>query len=114
MKPSTHYMKLDPLYFSEIVSGKKTAELRLYDQKRQAVRVGDVIVFTKNGNENESITCSVADMTLAKTFAELLEKIPTGAAGATPREPFLQAMRSFYPEELEKRHGVVAIHIKRA
>lgn len=112
MTPAIHHMKVDAPYFSEIASGKKTAELRLFDGKRQAIRVGDTIIFTKNPDENaETVTTIVTNITLANTFIELLQKIPVGIAGSIDQEPAL--LRSFYPEELEKRHGVVAIHIKR-
>lgn len=33
----THYMKLNPEPFDKIASGKKTIELRLYDEKRKTV-----------------------------------------------------------------------------
>ncbi|MBQ0010138.1 MAG: ASCH domain-containing protein, partial [Ruminococcus sp.] len=39
-------MKLQPEPFAMIRSGKKTIELRLYDEKRQQIEVGDTIEFT--------------------------------------------------------------------
>ncbi len=39
-------MHLADLPFEQIRSGKKTVEVRLYDEKRRAIREGDVIVFT--------------------------------------------------------------------
>ena len=42
----THYMNLASLPFEQIVSGAKTIQLRLYDEKRQAVSEGDTIIFT--------------------------------------------------------------------
>ena len=39
-------MKLNPAPFEMIKSGQKTIELRLYDEKRQLVNIGDEIVFT--------------------------------------------------------------------
>ena len=42
----THYMTLASLPFEQIMSGAKTIELRLYDEKRQAVFEGDTIIFT--------------------------------------------------------------------
>ena len=40
-----HEMKLNKEPFEKIRDGKKTIELRLNDEKRQRVRVGDSIVF---------------------------------------------------------------------
>lgn len=42
-----HYMKLKDKPFEAIRQGIKTIELRLYDEKRQALAVGDMVEFTK-------------------------------------------------------------------
>ena len=47
-----HQMNLQPQPFNMIRSGQKTFELRLYDEKRQKVHVGDEIEFScLDGNE---------------------------------------------------------------
>ncbi|MBQ1852397.1 MAG: ASCH domain-containing protein, partial [Lachnospiraceae bacterium] len=38
-------MQLQPEPFDLIKSGAKTIELRLYDEKRRKIRIGDEIVF---------------------------------------------------------------------
>lgn len=45
-----HNMKLHSTPFEMIKSGKKTFELRLYDEKRQKIKVGDEIIFTNTVN----------------------------------------------------------------
>ena len=40
-----HVMNLTPSPLEKIRSGIKTIELRLYDEKRQAVSIGDTITF---------------------------------------------------------------------
>lgn len=39
-----HKMKLEP--FDKIKNGMKTIELRLYDEKRQQVKVGNLVEFS--------------------------------------------------------------------
>ena len=41
----THYMNLVPSAFAKIANGSKTIELRLNDEKRQRINVGDKIIF---------------------------------------------------------------------
>ena len=43
-------MKLNPAPFAMIKSGKKTIELRLFDEKRQQIKAGDAIEFTNTAN----------------------------------------------------------------
>ena len=41
-----HEMTLFPKPYASIASGQKTIELRLYDEKRQSIQIGDHIRFT--------------------------------------------------------------------
>ena len=41
-----HEMTLFPKPYASISSGQKTIELRLYDEKRQSIHIGDQIRFT--------------------------------------------------------------------
>lgn len=51
-------MNLAPSPFEMIKSGEKTIELRLYDEKRRAVGVGDTIEFT-SAESGEKISARV-------------------------------------------------------
>ena len=42
-----HTLKLKPKYFNYINEGTKRIELRLYDEKRKKINIGDTIVFQK-------------------------------------------------------------------
>ena len=51
-----HSMKLNVEPFEAIRNHKKTVEIRLNDEKRQKVKIGDTIVFTNidDSRKNES------------------------------------------------------------
>ena len=42
-----HEMKLKPQYFDMVISGTKIYEIRLNDEKRRLIEVGDKINFKK-------------------------------------------------------------------
>jgi ASC-1-like (ASCH) protein len=48
-----HEMKLNVEPFNKIKSGKKTIELRLNDEKRQLVKIKDLIEFTNRETEKK-------------------------------------------------------------
>lgn len=54
-----HNMGLFEIPFNSIKSGKKTVEVRLYDNKRRKVKLGDTIKFTKVPESDETITVEV-------------------------------------------------------
>ena len=49
-----HEMKLQSKYYDYILKGAKKIELRLFDEKRQKIKVGDKIKFLKEPELTES------------------------------------------------------------
>ena len=110
----THYMNLASLPFEQIVSGAKTIELRLYDEKRQAVSEGDTIIFT-NLADNRQITVRVIRLHIFDTFIELYRSLPLNKCGYAEQDlesASLDDMLAYYPKEKQERYKVVGIEIK--
>ena len=82
----THYMKLNPEPFDKIASGRKTIELRLYDEKRKLVRPADEIVFTHIRNPYRSISVIVDSVITAASFESLFKHISLVDCGYEEKE----------------------------
>lgn len=54
-----HIMNLRPKPFGMIKDGRKTIELRLYDEKRRQIVVGDTIQFMNTEDEQDIIRAEV-------------------------------------------------------
>ena len=67
---NTHHFQLADRPFAAIASGEKTIESRLYDEKRQAVQLGDIITFT-NREKNQTVSVRVLGLLRYKTFHDL-------------------------------------------
>lgn len=107
-----HYMKLAPAAFNSIKSGKKTIEMRLYDEKRAKVRVGDEIEF-ENTSTHQKIKCIVINLTRYKDFYELYSNNDKTAIGYNANEADnAEDMYAFYTSEQIKKYGVLAIEVK--
>jgi ASC-1-like (ASCH) protein len=108
-------MHLYPEPFEKIKSGKKTIEIRLYDEKRQKVKVGDIIVFHKLPDNTETIKVEVLGLSIFKSFRDLFsnfDKSKFGHDRGLSIEKEIQMQRAYYSEEEEKKYGVVGIHIR--
>lgn len=109
-----HVMKLRPNPFSMIKSGQKTIELRLYDEKRQVLSVGDVIRFVNTKNETDVLDTKVKALHIFKSFDELYMHLPLLQCGYT-EENVNRAlpgdMEQYYSKEEQSRYGVVGIEI---
>ena len=56
-----HEMKLNNVPFERIKNGTKTIELRLNDEKRQLLKIKDLIEFTNRTN-NEKMLVEIANL----------------------------------------------------
>ena len=57
---TTHQLRLATEPYDAIVSGKKTIESRLYDEKRQKIQIGDQIIFTNREDPSQTAMVKVA------------------------------------------------------
>jgi len=76
-------MKLNEDPFNQIKSGRKAIELRLFDEKRQLINIGDTIAFTNTNNPNETIRAKVVGMSIFKSFENLLKNLDPLKCGWT-------------------------------
>lgn len=110
---ATHRMKLHAAPFAMIKSGQKTIELRLYDEKRQAVRPGDTIVFT-NTATGETLTKTVAKLHCYPNFEALYKALPLLRCGYTEADiatAHPDDMKLYYSAEEQAKYGVVGIEL---
>ena len=111
---SEHHMKLDTSPFDMIKCGQKTIELRLYDEKRQQIKVGDVIFFTNNSTQ-EKIEARVLKMHRFHSFSELYQSLPLLQCGYTLEDVKTANpcdMEQYYSCEEQEKYGVVGIELK--
>lgn len=107
-----HELHLHDGPFNLIKNGTKTIEMRLYDEKRRMLKVGDIIEFT-NRSTFEKIKTRVKALYEYSTFEELYEhfdKISLGYGKDEEANP--HDMDIYYPLEEQKKLGVVAIEIE--
>ncbi len=102
-----HTMHLRRTYFDLFLHGEKTVELRLLDEKRKKIQLGDTIRFICNENEDESFVMKVKGLVVTKTFNELLAIIPATKCGFPDVETAVQTIEQFCPSD--KQDGVLGI-----
>ncbi|MBQ7089027.1 MAG: DUF3850 domain-containing protein [Clostridia bacterium] len=112
----THQLKLHSRPFAMIASGNKTIELRLYDEKRSQIQVGDTLVFTHSNDSAQTLTAKVTALHRFPDFAALYAALPLDKCGYLPEELSTASpedMNVYYPIEKQARYGVVGIEITR-
>ena len=107
-------MKLNPTPFEMIKSGQKTIELRLYDEKRQQIKIGDEITFT-NTVSGETLETSVINLHRFDSFEELYKSLPLlqcGYTSETVKNATPADMEQYYSVEEQNEYGVLGIQIR--
>ncbi len=110
MSQNTHIMHLAEEPFNWIKQRKKCVEVRLYDEKRQKINLGDIIIFRKI-NSNEEIRARVKGLFRFQTFKDLFSFMPKQylAHDNLSLEDQVARMRKYYTEEEEEKYGILAI-----
>ena len=104
-----HKMKLNESPFERIKNGTKTIEFRLYDEKRQQIKVGDQIEFSKLPNLQEKLLVDVVELYREDTFENLFRKLYNDEQEITRKT---KAMYEIYSPEKEQQYGILGIKIK--
>ena len=114
MSRPLHRMHLDPEAYAAVENGKKTIELRLYDEKRRRIQAGDILRFESTADELDVLYAQVEGMRFFASFDELYAALPLTACGYTAEEAKTASSRDmdrYYSPEEQKRWGVVGIEI---
>lgn len=103
-----HKMKLNQSPFERIKNGTKTIEFRLYDEKRQQIKIGDKIEFSKLPDLKEKLLVDVVGLYRGDTFENLFRKLISNEEEIKRKT---ESMHQYYSPEKEKEYGVLGIEI---
>lgn len=111
-----HKMHLDRGPFLKIKNGVKTVELRLNDEKRRKIRVGDRILFSDGSDPADTVSTEVVALHRFKDFRALYAALPLEHCGYTTAEEVRNAcpedMLAYYSMEQQQACGVLGIEIR--
>lgn len=109
-----HIMKLQPKYYNYILNGTKRIEIRLFDEKRKKIKIGDTIIFLKEPKLNESFSTKVVELLKYNTFEEMFKNfdITILADKSMTKEELINVLEQFYTKEEQEKYGVLGIKIE--
>lgn len=109
-----HEMKLQPEYYNFILNGTKRIEIRLFDEKRQQIKIGDTIKILKEPELNESFNAKVIGLLRYNTFEDMFKDfdISVLSDSSMTKEELIVVLEQFYTKEKQKQYGVLGIRIE--
>ncbi len=88
--------------YERIVSGTKTVEIRLFDEKRQKIKLGDIIEFARL-SDKATIKAEVIGLLRYNTFKDLLNDFKDEGSETE--------LYKIYSKEQEQKYGVLGIKL---
>ena len=108
-------MKLFESPFNRVSSGKKIIEIRLFDEKRQKLNIGDTIEFSKLPDLEDKIKVEIVALLRYQSFRDLVADFGVEYYGYPkdyPINDFIDACYKIYSKEKEQQYGVLGIKIR--
>ena len=102
---------LDSDIFDIIVNKDKDVEIRLNDEKRRKLKIGDTLVFLKRPDDIENISATVTNLVYFDNFIDVTNyyEMKRIYLDNTSKEDYINLMKRFYSDEDVSKYGVVAI-----
>ena len=109
-----HEMRLQQEPMEMIRCGLKTIELRLYDEKRKQIAVGDTITFFSTKDPKDTLSVRVTALYPFASFAQLYQELPLLECGYTEenvQSASPQDMAAYYSQQEQNKYGVLGIGV---
>ncbi len=109
-----HEMKLQPEYYNYILNGTKRIEIRLFDEKRKQIKLGDTIKILKEPELNESFKTKVIGLLRYNSFEDMFKDFDISILSdkSMTKEELIAVLEQFYTKEEQQQYGVLGIRIE--
>ena len=104
-------MDLSEFSFNKIKAGRRV-DMRLFDKKRQNLKIGDVIEYENINNPRERIECLVLGTAVFDNFSNMVDCLTPQLLGYDNIEEVILRLNCAYSLEMQKDFNVMAIFIK--
>lgn len=107
-------MKLKSEFFDKVRSGSKIYEVRLNDEKRQKIGIGDCIIFKKEPELLDGVIVRVVDVKRFESFEQMATILSLESVGFEKKNAsqVSRFYHTIYSRADEKKYGVVAFKLE--
>ncbi len=112
-KEGSHTMSLSSKFFDLMCKNKKTVEIRLFDEKRRALSIGDTINFSCTESPEEKISRRITGLYRYDDFSSLINDFLPEELGCTilEAEDLKQTLYNIYDRNDVNKYGALAIRV---
>ena len=105
---------LHPEVFDIVLNKDKDVEIRVNDEKRRKLNIGDTLVFLKRPDDKEEVKAIITNLVYFNSFLEVTNYYDMKRIYLedTTKDEYINLMKKFYSNEEVEKYGVVAIEFK--
>ncbi len=107
-------MGLQSEFYYYMLNGNKRIEVRLYDDKRKNIKLGDTIKFMLEPDRKEYFYAKVIGLLRYNSFNDLLNDIDISlvAPSRYDKNSFINELEKYYPKDKQLKYGIIGIRIE--
>ncbi len=101
--------------FDLVKYGSKNIEIRLYDEKRKKLNVGDTLIFYKNEDESKKVIAEVEELNIFDNIEELVNNydLRNMYFENSSKEELISIFNEIYSKDKQEEYKVVAIKFEK-
>lgn len=105
---------LHPEVFDIVNLGIKNVEVRVNDEKRRNLKIGDKLLFLKRPDDIYTLSAVIKNLVYFKDFSEVVDNYSMERLylSNTTRDEYISLMKEFYSDDEVIKNGVVAIEFE--
>lgn len=109
-----YQMGLQEKYFNDIKYGTKKIEMRLNDEKRKMLNIGDTLYFLLEPDRKKMIKTKIVNLIRYSNFEDAVDNISIEylASANDSKEEYLNNLNKYYSKEDQDKYGVLAIEVE--
>lgn len=109
-----YQMGLQEKYFNDIKYGTKKIEMRLNDEKRKLLNIGDTLYFLLEPDRKKKIKSKIVNLIRYNNFEEAINDIQIDylASIDDSKEDYINDLNKYYSREDQDKYGVLAIEVE--
>ena len=88
--------------------------IRLFDKKRQQIKIGDTIIFFKEPQLNKSFETKVVGLLRYNSFEDMFKDFDISILSdkSMTKNELINVLEQFYSKEKQKQYGVLGIRVE--
>lgn len=104
-------MKSNYISFNKMKNNECHVEVRLFDKKRQQLKIGDVIEFV-NSRTQEKLLTQLRGIAIFENFEDMVDYLTPQLLGYDNKDELMLRFKRLYPADMVSKFNLVGLFVK--